>query len=120
MAYWLMKSEPGSYSWADLVRDGKTEWDGIRKRPRLPQATGGDEASSTKARQQVGDGLRRTPPGARRGDGAWLRWRRKVRAEKAVSLRRSAAPRLAKREMIPNRGFGSPRAAEEWRCWDGG
>jgi len=29
MAYWLMKSEPDSYSWDDLVRDGRTEWDGI-------------------------------------------------------------------------------------------
>lgn len=30
MAYWLMKSEPGAYSWDDLVKDGKTEWDGVR------------------------------------------------------------------------------------------
>jgi predicted RNA-binding protein with PUA-like domain len=30
MAHWLMKSEPESYGWADLVRDGKTEWDGVR------------------------------------------------------------------------------------------
>ena len=30
VAHWLMKSEPESYSWADLVRDGGTEWDGVR------------------------------------------------------------------------------------------
>lgn len=30
MAYWLLKSEPGSYGWDDLVRDGGTEWDGVR------------------------------------------------------------------------------------------
>ena len=30
MAYWLLKSEPESYGWADLVRDGETEWDGVR------------------------------------------------------------------------------------------
>ncbi len=30
MAYWLIKSEPGTYSWDDLVRDGKTYWDGVR------------------------------------------------------------------------------------------
>ncbi|MBA3669277.1 MAG: EVE domain-containing protein [Sphingomonas sp.] len=30
MAFWLIKSEPSSYSWDDLVRDGKTEWDGVR------------------------------------------------------------------------------------------
>ena len=30
MAHWLMKSEPHSYSWADLVRDGSTEWTGVK------------------------------------------------------------------------------------------
>lgn len=30
MAYWLLKSEPDSYGWDDLVRDGATEWDGVR------------------------------------------------------------------------------------------
>lgn len=30
MAYWLMKSEPDSYGWDDLVRDGTTEWTGVR------------------------------------------------------------------------------------------
>jgi predicted RNA-binding protein with PUA-like domain len=28
--YWLMKSEPGSYSIADLERDGTTGWEGVR------------------------------------------------------------------------------------------
>ena len=30
MAYWLMKSEPGEYSYDDLVKDGSAEWDGVR------------------------------------------------------------------------------------------
>ena len=30
MAHWLMKSEPHVYSWYDLVRDGGTDWDGVR------------------------------------------------------------------------------------------
>jgi len=30
MKYWLMKSEPSAYSIDDLMRDGKTRWDGIR------------------------------------------------------------------------------------------
>jgi predicted RNA-binding protein with PUA-like domain len=30
MAYWLLKSEPSSYSWDQLVADGKTQWDGVR------------------------------------------------------------------------------------------
>ena len=30
MAYWLVKSEPGAWSWDDHVKDGVAEWDGIR------------------------------------------------------------------------------------------
>ena len=30
MACWLLKSEPASYGWSDLIRDGGTEWDGVR------------------------------------------------------------------------------------------
>lgn len=30
MNYWLVKTEPDSYSWSDLVKDKKTVWDGIR------------------------------------------------------------------------------------------
>ena len=29
-ARWLVKSEPSSYGWDDLVRDGETLWDGVR------------------------------------------------------------------------------------------
>jgi predicted RNA-binding protein with PUA-like domain len=28
--FWLVKSEPSSYSWANLVADGKTAWTGVR------------------------------------------------------------------------------------------
>jgi predicted RNA-binding protein with PUA-like domain len=28
--YWLVKSEPSSYSWSDLVKDGLTSWTGVR------------------------------------------------------------------------------------------
>ena len=30
MAHWLVKSEPAKYAFADLVRDGRTVWDGVR------------------------------------------------------------------------------------------
>ena len=30
MTHWLLKTEPGSYGWDDLMRDGGTEWDGVR------------------------------------------------------------------------------------------
>jgi predicted RNA-binding protein with PUA-like domain len=30
MAHWLLKSEPSAYSWAQLVADGRTNWNGVR------------------------------------------------------------------------------------------
>lgn len=30
MAYWLIKSEPGTYSWEQFEKDGQTFWDGVR------------------------------------------------------------------------------------------
>ena len=30
MAYWLIKTEPGAWSWDDQVRAGTAEWDGVR------------------------------------------------------------------------------------------
>lgn len=45
MQYWLVKSEPETYSWADLVKDGKICWDGVRNyqaRNNLQQMQRGD------------------------------------------------------------------------------
>ncbi len=36
MSHWLLKSDPETYSFQDLLRDGKTVWDGVRN----PQARG--------------------------------------------------------------------------------
>ncbi len=30
MNYWLVKQEPEAYSFDDLIRDGKTDWTGVR------------------------------------------------------------------------------------------
>ena len=30
MAYWLVKSEPSTYSWEKFVKDKTTTWDGVR------------------------------------------------------------------------------------------
>lgn len=30
MRYWLVKSDPETYSFHDLVKDGSTSWDGVR------------------------------------------------------------------------------------------
>ena len=58
--YWLVKSEPETYSWADLVRDGKTDWTGVRNyaaRVHLNAMRAGDRVlfyESGKARAVVG------------------------------------------------------------------
>jgi predicted RNA-binding protein with PUA-like domain len=46
MAHWLVKSEPSSYSWEQLVKDKQTRWDGIRNyaaRNHLKAMKKGDE-----------------------------------------------------------------------------
>src|SRR3989442_12206724 len=30
MQYWLVKQEPEAYSWADLIKDRRTAWTGVR------------------------------------------------------------------------------------------
>lgn len=30
MAYWILKTEPSTYAWSDLVREKKTAWTGVR------------------------------------------------------------------------------------------
>ena len=45
--YWLVKSEPGSYSLDDLERDGSTCWEGVRNyqaRNLMREMSGGDLA----------------------------------------------------------------------------
>ncbi len=47
MAHWLLKTEPSTYSFADLVRDKQTRWDGITNPValrNLKQAQAGDDA----------------------------------------------------------------------------
>lgn len=47
MASFLLKTEPSTYAWADLVRDGRTTWDGVTNAAALiaiRQMRTGDEA----------------------------------------------------------------------------
>lgn len=44
--FWLVKQEPGAYSWSDFVADGKTAWTGVRNytaRNNLRKMRKGDE-----------------------------------------------------------------------------
>jgi predicted RNA-binding protein with PUA-like domain len=45
-SFWLVKSEPSSYSWSDFKRDGGTSWTGVRNytaRNNLRKMRKGDE-----------------------------------------------------------------------------
>jgi predicted RNA-binding protein with PUA-like domain len=124
MARWLMKSEPESYGWADLVRDGATEWDGVRNnaaRLHLKAMKAGDEAffyHSMSDKAVVG--IMRVTRGAEPDPKApeWVR----VRVEPVRALKRpvtlaeiKAEPALAKMELIrQSRLSVAPVRDDEW------
>jgi len=125
MAYWLMKSEPGSYGWSDLVRDGKTMWDGVRNnaaRLHLRAMKAGDQAffyHSMDERAVVGI-MKITGPGQPDGeDGSWVKVPvEPVRAlAKPVTLAQiKAEPKLAQMELIrQSRLSVAPVRDEEWK-----
>ena len=123
MAYWLMKSEPGTYGWDDLVRDCATHWDGVRNpaaRMHLKAMKPGDEAffyHSGGDRAVVGM-MRICGEGVPDGpDGAWVKVPvEPVRPIGPVTLKAiKADPRLAAMELIrQSRLSVSPVRAEEW------
>ena len=123
MAYWLMKSEPHVYSWDDLVRDGATDWDGVRNnaaRLHLRAMRPGDEAffyHSGDEKAVVGI-MRIAGAGKPDGeDGAWVKVPvEPVRALSPVTLKAiKAEPSLAKMELIrQSRLSVSPVREEEW------
>jgi len=124
MARWLMKSEPESYGWTDLVRDGATEWDGVRNnaaRLHLKAMRQGDEAffyhsMSDKAVVGIMRVTRGAEPDPKATD--WVRVRvEPVRAlERPVTLAEiKAEPALAKMELIrQSRLSVAPVRDDEW------
>jgi predicted RNA-binding protein with PUA-like domain len=124
MARWLMKSEPSSYSWQDLVRDGSTEWDGVRNnaaRLHLRAMKAGDEAffyHSMDERAVIGI-MRIARAGAPDPkDSNWV----SVKVEPVRALERpvtlveiKAEPRLAKMELMrQSRLSVAPVRDKEW------
>ena len=125
MAHWLMKSEPASYSWDQLLADGATEWDGVRNnaaRLHLRAMKVGDEAffyhsMSDKAVVGIMRITREAAPDPKDGD--WV----SVRVEPVRPLKRpvtlaeiKAEPSLSKMELIrQSRLSVAPVRDEEWR-----
>jgi len=124
MAYWLMKSEPSSYSWEDLVRDGGTEWDGVRNnaaRLHLKAMKAGDEAlfyasMTDKAVVGIMRITREAQPDPKDAD--WVSVRvEAVRAIGPVTLKAiKAEPRLEKMELIRQSRLSVAAVRDEkWR-----
>jgi predicted RNA-binding protein with PUA-like domain len=124
MAHWLMKSEPESYGWDDLVRDGGTEWDGVRNnaaRLHLKAMKTGDEAffyhsMSDKAVVGIMRITREVQPDPKDAD--WVSVRvEPVQPIAPVTLARiKAEPKLAKMELIrQSRLSVAPVRDDEWK-----
>jgi predicted RNA-binding protein with PUA-like domain len=126
MAYWLVKSEPTKYSFADLQRDGRTVWDGVRNNAaalHLKAMKTGDEAlyyhsQEGKAVVGVAKVVREAFPDASDPTGRFVAVElAPVRAlNTPVALAQMKAnPALAKLEMIrQGRLSVSPVRPEEW------
>jgi predicted RNA-binding protein with PUA-like domain len=119
-----MKSEPESYSWADLVRDGGTEWDGVRNnaaRLHLRAMKPGDEAflyHSMSDKAVVGIMRIASDPHPDAKDENWVAVRvEPVRAlERPVTLTEiKAEPGLAEMELLrQSRLSVAPVRDAEW------
>jgi predicted RNA-binding protein with PUA-like domain len=78
MSFWLLKSDPETYSFQDLLKDGKTAWDGIRNpqaRIYLKQMRPGDVAfiyHSQTDKEIVGTARIVGTPHPDAKDGSWI------------------------------------------------
>ena len=124
MARWLIKSEPKSYSWDDLIRDSRTEWDGVRNnaaRLHLRAMKEGDEAFFYRSQIEpavIGIVRISRGPGPDPKNADWV----SVEVEPVRALKRSvtlkaikAEPSLAQMELIrQSRLSVAPVRDSEW------
>ena len=125
MAYWILRSEPETYSWDDLVRESGTEWDGVRNyaaRNFIKEMKPGDEALFYHSgKQKAAVGVMEITR-SWKADGADQQWA-SVRVEpcrplaKPVTLAAiKAEPKLARLEMLrQSRLSVTPVGADEWK-----
>lgn len=124
MAYWLMRSEPDVYGWDDLVREGGTEWDGVRNytaRNFIKEMKPGDRAlfyHSNKEKAAVGvmEVTRAWRPDGADGQWASVRVEPREKLDKPVSLAAiKADKRLDKLEVLrQSRLSVTPVRDQEW------
>ena len=125
MAYWILRSEPDIYGWDDLIRDGGTEWDGVRNytaRNFLKAMKPGDRAifyHSNKEKAAVGvvEVTRSWRPDGPDGQWASVGVEPRDKLERQVTLAAiKAEPRLAALEMVrQSRLSVTPVRDGEWQ-----
>lgn len=128
MRYWLLKSEPGTWSWEDqLDEDGAAEWDGVRNyqaRNNMRAMRLGDRAffyHSGRERRIMGvvEVAAEAHPDSTDDGGVWecVDVRALAPFETPVSLREiRAEPRLAQMALVVNTRLSvQPVRAAEWR-----
>jgi predicted RNA-binding protein with PUA-like domain len=124
MAYWLLRSEPDTYGWDDLVRDGTTEWDGVRNytaRNFLKDMAVGDRAifyhsNTEKAAVGVMEITRAWRPDGDKDQWASVAVTAVEKLPRPVTLAQlKAEPRLAKLEVLrQSRLSVTPVRDDEW------
>ena len=124
MAYWLLRSEPDVYGWDHLVRDGGTEWDGVRNytaRNFLKDMAVGDQAlfyhsNTEKAAVGIMEITRAWKPDGDKDQWASVAVKPVKKLPRPVTLAQlKAEPRLAKLEVLrQSRLSVTPVRDEEW------
>jgi predicted RNA-binding protein with PUA-like domain len=124
MRYWLLRSEPDVYGWDDLIKEGATEWNGVRNytaRNFLKEMQPGDQAffyhsNTEKAAVGIMEITRAWQPDG--DDGKWasvaVKPVRKLARPVTLAMLK-AEPRLAKLEVLrQSRLSVTPVRDDEW------
>lgn len=124
MRYWLLRSEPDVYGWDDLIKEGATEWNGVRNytaRNFLKEMEPGDLAlfyhsNTEKAAVGIMEITRTWQPDGDDGKWASVAVKPVRKLAKPVTLAMlKAEPRLAKLEVLrQSRLSVTPVREDEW------
>ncbi|MEP9359428.1 EVE domain-containing protein [Sphingomonas sp. KR3-1] len=124
MRYWLLRSEPDVYGWDDLIKEGATEWNGVRNytaRNFLKEMQPGDQAlfyhsNTEKAAVGIMEITRAWQPDGDDGKWASVAVKPVRKLAKPVTLETlKTEPRLAKLEVLrQSRLSVTPVRDDEW------
>jgi len=124
MRYWLLRSEPDVYGWDDLIKEGVTEWNGVRNytaRNFLKEMEPGDLAlfyhsNTEKAAVGIMEVTRAWQPDGDDGKWASVAVKPVRKLAKPVTLAMlKAEPRLARLEVLrQSRLSVTPVRDDEW------